>query len=147
LNPSEVYLDIIKYYGNMAGKDTIDDSNLKGRMGLNPNDPRFKTRCEDIVAIANTLDANGIFEAGVIRSKDGDVIKSRQQFVDKIKQTFIQMMEQTKTAKKFDNTTTAQAFATIEKVKKHADIGIDVASQIIKEMSIDQFNKIFRYLI
>jgi hypothetical protein len=147
LNPSEVYLDIIKYYGNMAGKDTIDDSNLKGRMGLNPNDPRFKTRCEDIVAIANTLDANGIFEAGVIRSKDGDVIKSRQQFVDKIKQTFIQMMEQTKTAKKFDNTTTAQAFATIEKVKKHADIGIDVAAQIIKEMSIDQFNKIFRYLI
>ncbi len=147
LNPSEVYLDIIKYYGKLAGKDNIDNTNLKGRVGLNPNDPRFKTRCEDIVAIANTLDANGIFESGVIRSKDGDVIRTRQQFIDKIKQTFIEMMEQAKTAKKFDKATTAQAFATIEKVKKHADIGIDVATQIIKEMSQEQFNKIFRYLI
>lgn len=147
LNPSEVYLDIIKYYGKLAGKDSIDSSNLKGRVGLNPNDPRFKTRCEDIVAIANTLESNGIFESGVIRSKDGDVIRSRQQFVDKIKQTFIQMMEHAKTAKKFDKATTAQSFSTIEKVKKYADIGINVATQIIKEMSYEQFNKIFKYLI
>lgn len=147
LNPDEVYLDIVKYYGKMAGKEVIDDTNLKGRLGLNPTDPRFKTRCEDIVAIANTLDANGIFEVGVIRSKDGDIIRSRQQFIDKIKKTFIEMMEEAKTAKKFDKATTAQAFSTIEKVKKHADIGIDVATQLIKEMSQSQFNKIFRYLI
>ncbi len=147
LNPDEVYLDIVKYYGKMAGKEVIDDTNLKGRLGLNPTDPRFKTRCEDIVAIANTLDANGIFEAGVIRSKDGDIIRSRQQFIDKIKKTFIEMMEEAKIAKKFDKATTAQAFSTIEKVKKHADIGIDVATQLIKEMSQSQFNKIFRYLI
>ena len=147
LNPDEVYLDIVKYYGKMAGKEVIDDTNLKGRLGLNPTDPRFKTRCEDIVAIANTLDANGIFEVGVIRSKDGDIIRSRQQFIDKIKKTFIEMMEEAKIAKKFDKATTAQAFSTIEKVKKHADIGIDVATQLIKEMSQSQFNKIFRYLI
>jgi hypothetical protein len=147
LNPDEVYLDIVKYYGKMAGKEVIDDTNLKGRLGLNPTDPRFKTRCEDIVAIANTLDANGIFEVGVIRSKDGDIIRSRQQFIDKIKKTFIEMMEEAKTAKKFDKATTTQAFSTIEKVKKHADIGIDVATQLIKEMSQSQFNKIFRYLI
>ena len=147
LNPDEVYLDIVKYYGKMAGKEVIDDTYLKGRLGLNPTDPRFKTRCEDVVAIANTLDANGIFEAGVIRSKDGDIIRSRQQFIDKIKKTFIEMMEEAKIAKKFDKATTAQAFSTIEKVKKHADIGIDVATQIIKEMSQSQFNKIFRYLI
>jgi hypothetical protein len=142
LNPDEVYLDIVKYYGKMAGKEVIDDTNLKGRLGLNPTDPRFKTRCEDIVAIANTLDANGIFEVGVIRSKDGDIIRSRQQFIDKIKKTFIEMMEEAKTAKKFDKATTAQAFSTIEKVKKHADIGIDVATQLIKEMSQSQF-KVF----
>lgn len=49
--------------------------------------------------------------------------------------------------RKFDKDTTAQAFSTIEKVKKHGDIGIDIATEIIKEMSQQKFNKIFRYLI
>jgi len=147
IDGENIQVDLVKSFTVTADWVKVRTTPERGLKGFVTGMLMSETRCEDIVAIANTLDANGIFEAGVIRSKDGDIIRSRQQFIDKIKKTFIEMMEEAKIAKKFDKATTAQAFSTIEKVKKHADIGIDVATQLIKEMSQSQFNKIFRYLI
>lgn len=143
LNPKEVYLDLVKYYAKLAGIENVDSSKLEGHFGLSETDPHFKRKCEDVVALANTLDVNKIFETGVIKSKDGMIIKSRVEFVDKIKGIFFKMMDQAKTAKKFEKATTPQAFATIEKVKAHADKGIDMVTQIINEIVDRETVKLF----
>lgn len=133
LNPNEVFAEIVRFYGNIAGIKNPNVSALAGHMGLDANDPSLKKKLETVVALANALDANGIFKAGVIISKDGTAITSRQQFIDRVRNTYIDMMERAKTAKKLEKAQTPSAMRTIEKIKKHADLGIQMAKQIIKE--------------
>ena len=142
LNPKEVYLDIVKYYAKKAGIENVDVSKLEGHYGLSDSDPRFKRKCEDVVALANTLDVNGIFDSGVIKTKIGTKITSRQQFISTVKEIFIGMMNQAKTAKKFEKASTPQAYATIEKVKAHADKGIEIASQVVNEIVDQEIQKL-----
>lgn len=133
LKPNEVFAEIVRFYGEMAGIENTDLSQLSGHMGLDANDPSLKKKCETVVALANALEKNGIFDAGVITSKDGITIKSRKQFVDRVRTTYIDMMERAKTAKKLEKAQTPSAMRTIEKIKNHADLGIQMANQIIKE--------------
>lgn len=143
LNPSEVYSEIVKFYGRLAKKDKIDITPLKNSLGLSVSDPTLKQKCEDIVNLANALEANGIFGVGVIKTKHGDVIRSRTQFIEQLKSTFIQMMEDAKTAKKFEKAATHQAFNTIEKVRKHADIGIKTVKDNINETFLKIVKSLF----
>jgi len=131
--PNEVFAEIVRFYGNKAGVQNPNVSALSGHMGLDINDPSLKRKCETVVALANAFDANGIFDAGVIISKDGEVINSRQQFINRVRNTYIYMMERAKTAKKLEKAQTPSAMRTIDKIKKDADIGIQLAKQIIRE--------------
>lgn len=133
LKPNEVFADIVRFYGNMAGVSNPELSYLRSHMGLDANDPSLKKKLETVVALADSFEANGIFNAGVIISKDGEVMTSRQQFVDRVKDTYIDMMERAKTAKKLEKAQTPSAMRTIEKIKKDADIGIQLARQILRE--------------
>lgn len=131
--PNEVFAEIVRFYGKMAGVENPNVSALAGHMGLDANDPSLKKKCETVVALANALESNGIFNAGVIIAKDGNPIISRKQFIDTVRDTYINMMERAKTAKKLEKAQTPSAMRTIEKIKKDADIGIQLAKQIIKE--------------
>lgn len=131
--PNEVYLDILKFYGKKAGVENINSSSLNGHYGLDPEDASLKKKCETVVALANALDQNKIFDAGVIVSKSGDKFTSRQQFVNYVREIFIQKMEDSKVAKKLEKAQTPSAMRTIEKIKNHADLGIQMANQLIKE--------------
>lgn len=132
-NPNEVFADIVKFYGNLAGIKDVDTSALVGHMGLDANDPSLKKKLDTVVALADAFDKNGIFNAGVIVSKDNEIIKTRQQFVDKFLKTYVGMMEKAKTAKKLEKAQTPSALRTIDKIKNDADIGIQAAKSIVKE--------------
>lgn len=136
LSPNEVYLDVLEFYGKMAGVENIDPSALKGHYGLDSKDPSLRKKCETVVAMANALEQNKIFDAGVVVSKTGERFTTRKQFVDYVRETFIQKMEDSKVAKKLEKAQTPSAMRTVEKIKNHADLGKELANQIIKEYHI-----------
>ena len=133
LNPSEVFLDILDFYGKLAGVRNINRAPLAGHYGLHPEDPSLKRKCETVVALANALEANGIFSAKVITTKEGELIPTRAKFIERVLGNFITSMEKAKTAKKLDRAETPSAMKTVEKIKKHADLGTEIAKQLIKE--------------
>lgn len=133
LKPNEVFAEIVRFYGKMAGVKNINVAALSGHMSLDANDPSLKKKCDTVIALANALNDNKIFDAGVIVSKDGEVIRSRKQFIENVKNTYIKMMERAKTAKKLEKAQTPSAMRTVEKIKAHADLGIQMAKQILKE--------------
>jgi hypothetical protein len=133
LKPNEVFAEIVRFYGKQAGVENPNISALSGHMGLDANDPSLKKKCETVVALANALDNNGIFEAGVIVTKGGETIRNRNQFIENVRNSFINMMERAKTAKKLEKAQTPSAMRTIEKIKQHADLGIQMAKQILRE--------------
>jgi hypothetical protein len=133
LKPNEVFAEIARYYGKLAGVQNVNLSALSGYHGLDPQDPSLKKKCETVVALANALDQNGIFAKNVIITKDGKVIKSRKEFIDNVLNTFIGMMERAKTAKKLEKAQTPSAMKTIDKIKADADRGIQMAKQILRE--------------
>ena len=53
---------------------------FQGHHGLDKNDPSLKKKCEAVVALADALEANGIFAKNVIVSKTG--VHFNQQIVD-----------------------------------------------------------------
>ena len=132
-NPNEVFLEVLKYYGNLAGVQNVDPSPLAGHYGLNEQDPSLKKKMETVVALANAFEKNGIFDAGVIVSKSKTKFTSRDQFIKYVLDTFIEKMEDSKMAPKLDKAQTPAAFRTVDKIKQHADIGINTAKEIIKE--------------
>ncbi len=133
LNPNEVFAEIVRFYGKKAGIDNVDVSSLSGHMGIDANDPSLKKKLETVIALANALEKNGIFKSGVISSKDGEVMNSRKQFIDRVRDTYIDMMERAKTAKKLEKAQTPSAMKTVDKIKKDADLGTELAKQILKE--------------
>jgi len=129
----EIFLEMLKYFAKLAGSTSVDTTSLKGHYGLDPNDPSFKKKCESIVAFANALMTNGVFEKDVLVAKDGTVFNSRDQFVTYILDAFIEDMENAKVAKKLDKADTPEAMKNIEKIKQHADLGKQIAAELIKE--------------
>ena len=134
LNPTTVFLDIVKHYGKLAGVEKINPSKLQGHFGLDANDPSLTKKLQTAVALADTLEDNGIFAKGVIVSKDGITFKTREQFVKHVLDTFIRSMETAKTAKKLEKAASPEALASVEKIKTHADRGMTLAKQIVKEV-------------
>ena len=133
LESDTVFLDIVKYYAHAAGLRSVKTSALRGNYSLDDNDPSFKRKCEHVVALANALEDNDIFDAGVVTSIDGRKFRNRQEFIDYIRTSFIKRMNDQKTAKKMDKASTPEALQAVEKVRAHADRGIEMATQLLKE--------------
>jgi hypothetical protein len=132
LKPDELFLEILKFYSKLAGIQA-NPAALKGYYGLDPTDPSLKKKCEAVVHLADALDQSGVFTTGVIVSKTGVTFKTRTQFVKFVLETFINAMELAKSSKKLEKATTPEAMQAIEKLKKQADLGVEIAKQLIKE--------------
>ena len=132
-NPNQVFLDILKFYGKLAGVPKVNSSALQGHYGLDANDPSLKKKCEAVVALSKALDNNKVFDKGVVVSKDGTTFKSREEFVKYVLDTFIKNMESASTAKKLEKAATPEAMKNIEKIKRDANLGIELANQLIRE--------------
>lgn len=132
-NPTQVFLDILKFYSKLAGVQTANPTALQGYYGLDANDPSLNKKCEAVVALSKALDNNKAFDKGVVVSKSGTTFKSREEFVKYVLDTFIKNMESASTAKKLEKATTPEAMKNIEKIKRDADIGIQIAKQLIRE--------------
>jgi hypothetical protein len=131
--PNQVFLDILKFYGNLAGVTKVNSSALQGHYGLDATDPSLKKKCEAVVALSKALDNNRAFDQGVVVSKDGVKFKSREEFVKYVLDTFIKNMESASTAKKLEKAATPEAMKNIEKIKHDANLGIELAKQLIRE--------------
>ena len=136
LKSDEVFLEILNYYGKLAGVKNVDSRKLKGYTGLDKVDASFKKKCEAVAHLADALDDNNIFQSGVIVSKSGTVIKSRDEFLKYILSKFAASMENAKHAKKLDKAQTPEALMTIQKIQKHADLGTSIAQQLLREMNM-----------
>lgn len=132
-SPNQVFLDILKFYSNLAGVQKANPSALQGYYGLDANDPSLKKKCEAVVALSKALDNNRAFDKGVIVSKGGITFKSREEFVKYVLDTFIKNMESASTAKKLEKAETPEAMKNIEKIKHDANLGIELAKQLIRE--------------
>ncbi len=132
LKPDELFLETLKFYSKLAGTKP-QTNELKGYYGLDPADPSLKKKCEMVVHLANALHASRVFEKEVLVSKTGVKFKTRNQFVRFVLDTFIKSLELAKSAKKLEKATTPEAMQAVEKLKKHADIGAEIAKQLIKE--------------
>lgn len=135
LNPDTVFLDIVKYYGKLAGVNEIDSSALNGHFGLDKTDPSLIKKLRLVLALANSLNDNGVFSRGVVVSKDNITFNSRRQFIGYVLDTYVKMMNDAMTAKKLDKADTPEALATIEKIKAHAGKGIEMAKKILGNQS------------
>jgi hypothetical protein len=133
LKPDEIFLEILKFYSRQAGVVNVNSSPLKGFYGLDKNDPSLKKKCDAVVALADALEANGVFDKDVIVSKKGAHLNSRSKFIRYVLDTFIKSLELSVSAKKFDKAETPEAMKNIEKAKAHANIGAQLARQIIRE--------------
>ena len=132
-SPRHVFLDILKFYSKLAGVQKANPSALQGYYGLDANDPSLKKKCEAVVALSKALDNNRAFDKGVIVSKGGITFKSREEFVKYVLDTFIKNMEFASTAKKLEKAETPEAMKNIEKIKHDANLGIELAKQLIRE--------------
>lgn len=132
-NPNQVFLDILKFYGKLAGVSKINSSALQGHYGLDANDPSLKKKCEAVVALSKALDDNRAFDQGVVVSKDGTKFKSREEFVKYVLDIFVKNMEAASTAKKLEKAATPESMKNIEKIKHDANLGIELAKQLIRE--------------
>jgi hypothetical protein len=132
-NPNQVFLDILKFYGNLAGVSKVNSSVLQGYYGLDANDPSLKKKCETVVALSKALDNNRAFDKGVVVSKNGTTFKSREEFVKYVLDTFIKNMKSSSTAKKLEKAATPEAMKNIEKIKHDANLGMELAMQLIRE--------------
>ena len=133
LKPDEIFLEILKFYAKLSGVKKVNAAALQGHYGLDKNDPSMKKKCQTVVALADALEANGIFAKDVIISKNGVHLNSRNKFVRYVLDTFIKALELSVTSKKFDKAETPEAMKNIEKAKAHASIGAALAKQIIRE--------------
>jgi hypothetical protein len=100
---------------------------------LDANDPSLKKKCETVVALSKALDNNRAFDKGVVVSKNGTTFKSREEFVKYVLDTFIKNMKSASTAKKLEKAATPEAMKNIEKIKHDANLGMELAMQLIRE--------------
>ncbi len=109
-------------------KIIIIDPNLSAHSGVNPNDVKLKDLTTGVLGFARTLDKNGILS---------DLGFDYQSFIKAIKDKYAEkMIEQY--AKKEKKATTPETQASIDKIKKHADIGNKIVNDILREFLITE---------
>ena len=128
-SPSTFLRDLSDFLAGLFGKKiTTIDPNLSAHSGVNPNDVKLKDLTTGVLGFAKTLDANGILT---------DLGFDYKSFIKAIKDKYAEkMIEQY--AKKEKKATTPETQASIDKIKKHADLGNKIVNDILKELLITE---------
>lgn len=109
-------------------KETIWNTLNKHKSEIKESYPYLEWAADIITEVERDLVSEGGW-----RGKETQDTTITPQKVSKI----IKMLEQTKTTKKLDKAETPMAMQTVEKIKKHADVGEEIAKQIIKESYLE----------
>jgi hypothetical protein len=117
------------FLAGLFGKKITDiDQNLSTHSGVNPNDVKLKDLTTGVLGFAKTLDKNGILT---------DLGFDYGSFIKAIKDKYAEkMIEQY--SKKEKKATTPETQASIDKIKKHADLGNKIVNDILKEFLITE---------
>ena len=128
-SPSTFLRDLTDFLAGLFGKKiTTIDPNLSAHSGVNPNDVKLKDLTTGVLGFAKTLDSNGILT---------DLGFDYKSFIKAIKDKYAEkMIEQY--AKKEKKATTPETQASIDKIKKHADLGNKIVNDILKELLITE---------
>lgn len=128
-NPATFLKDLANFLADLFGKKiTTIDPNLSAHSGVNPNDVKLKDLTTGVLGFAKTLDKNGILT---------DLGFNYQSFITAIKNKYAEkMIEQY--AKKEKKATTPETQSSIDKIKKHADLGNKIVNDILKELLITE---------
>ena len=128
-SPRTFLRDLADFLAGLFGKKITDiDQNLSAHSGVNPNDVKLKDLTTGVLGFAKTLDANGILS---------DLGFDYASFIKAIKDKYAEkMIEQY--SKKEKKATTPETQASIDKIKKHADLGNKIVNDILKEFLITE---------
>ena len=128
-SPRTFLRDLSDFLAGLFGKKITDiDQNLSAHSGVNPNDVKLKDLTTGVLGFAKTLDANGILS---------DLGFDYASFIKAIKDKYAEkMIEQY--SKKEKKATTPETQASIDKIKKHADLGNKIVNDILKEFLITE---------
>ena len=128
-NPTTFLRDLADFLAELFGKKITNvDPNLSAHSGVNPHDVKLKDLTTGVLGFAKTLDKNGILT---------DLGFDYQSFITAIKNKYAEkMIEQY--AKKEKKATTPETQASIDKIKKHADLGNKIVNDILKELLITE---------
>lgn len=128
-SPNTFLRDLADFLAGLFGKKiTSIDPNLSAHSGVDPNNVKLKDLTTGVLGFAKTLDANGILT---------DLGFDYGSFIKAIKEKYAEkMIEQY--AKKEKKATTPETQASIDKIKKHADLGNKIVNDILKELLITE---------
>ena len=128
-SPRTFLRDLADFLAGLFGKKITDiDQNLSAHSGVNPNDVKLKDLTTGVLGFAKTLDKNGILT---------DLGFDYGSFIKAIKDKYAEkMIEQY--SKKEKKATTPETQASIDKIKKHADLGNKIVNDILKEFLITE---------
>lgn len=128
-NPTTFLRDLADFLAELFGKKiTSVDPNLSAHSGVNPYDVKLKDLTTGVLGFAKTLDKNEILT---------DLGFDYKSFITAIKNKYAEkMIEQY--AKKEKKATTPETQASIDKIKKHADMGNKIVNDILKELLINE---------
>ena len=128
-SPSTFLRDLADFLAELFNKKiTVVDPNLSTHGGVNPHDVKLKDLTTGVLGFAKTLDANGILS---------DLGFDYASFIKAIKDKYAEkMIEQY--SKKEKKATTPETQASIDKIKKHADLGNKIVNDILKEFLITE---------
>lgn len=128
-SPTTFLRDLTDFLAGLFGKKiTTVDPNLTAHSGVNPNSVKLKDLTTGVLGFAKTLDVNGILT---------DLGFDYQSFITAIKNKYAEkMIEQY--AKKEKKAITPETQASIDKIKKHADLGNKIVNGILKELLITE---------
>ena len=128
-SPRTFLRDLADFLAELFNKKiTVVDPNLSTHGGVNPHDVKLKDLTTGVLGFAKTLDANGILS---------DLGFDYASFIKAIKDKYAEkMIEQY--SKKEKKATTPETQASIDKIKKHADLGNKIVNDILKEFLITE---------
>ena len=128
-SPRTFLRDLADFLAGLFGKKITDiDQNLSAHSGVNPNDVKLKDLTTGVLGFTKTLDTNGILT---------DLGFDYGSFIKAIKDKYAEkMIEQY--SKKEKKATTPETQASIDKIKKHADLGNKIVNDILKEFLITE---------
>ena len=128
-SPRTFLRDLADFLAELFNKKiTVVDPNLSTHGGVNPHDVKLKDLTTGVLGFAKTLDANGILS---------DLGFDYASFIKTIKDKYAEkMIEQY--SKKEKKATTPETQASIDKIKKHADLGNKIVNDILKEFLITE---------
>ena len=128
-SPRTFLRDLADFLAELFNKKiTVVDPNLSAHSGVNPQDVKLKDLTTGVLGFARTLDKNGILS---------DLGFDYASFIKAIKDKYAEkMIEQY--SKKEKKATTPETQASIDKIKKHADMGNKIVNDILREFLITE---------